>query len=73
VPPAEPTLAAFRNPLARYFAAARPAFLSVTLAGCLLGLASAFAGGVALDPAIRATIGAALVHGALLAAALLAT
>jgi 1,4-dihydroxy-2-naphthoate octaprenyltransferase len=51
MPPAEPTLDAFRNPLARYFAATRPAFLSVTLAGCLLGLASAYGGGVALDPA----------------------
>jgi len=51
MPPAEPTLAAFRNPLARYFAATRPAFLGVTLVGCLLGLASAYAGGVGLDPA----------------------
>jgi 1,4-dihydroxy-2-naphthoate octaprenyltransferase len=49
MPSAEPTLAAYRNPLARYLAATRPAFLSVTLVGCLLGLASAFAGGVALS------------------------
>jgi 1,4-dihydroxy-2-naphthoate octaprenyltransferase len=47
---AEPTLAAYRNPLARYFAATRPAFLGVTLIACLLGLAAAFADGVALHP-----------------------
>lgn len=47
---AEPTLAAYRNPLARYLAATRPAFLSVTLVGCLLGLASAQAGGAVLRP-----------------------
>ncbi|MDH4096564.1 MAG: prenyltransferase [Betaproteobacteria bacterium] len=46
----EPTLSAYANPLARYFAATRPAFLSVTLIGVLLGLASAHAGGVALNP-----------------------
>jgi 1,4-dihydroxy-2-naphthoate octaprenyltransferase len=50
MPAAEPTLAAYRNPLARYFAATRPAFLGVTLVGCLLGLAAAFADGVALRP-----------------------
>lgn len=49
MPAAEPTLAAYRNPLARYFAATRPAFLGVTLVGCLLGLAAAAADGVALD------------------------
>jgi len=51
MPPAEPTLDAFANPLARYFAATRPAFLSVTLVGCLVGLASAGAGGAVLNPA----------------------
>jgi len=51
MPAAEPTVEAFRNPLVRLFAATRPAFLSVTLVGCVLGLASAHAGGVALDPA----------------------
>jgi 1,4-dihydroxy-2-naphthoate octaprenyltransferase len=50
MPPAEPTLAAFPNPFARYFFATRPAFLSVTLVGCVLGLASAYAGGASLDP-----------------------
>lgn len=38
----EPSPAAFANPAKRYFAATRPAFLSVTLVGCLLGLASAY-------------------------------
>jgi 1,4-dihydroxy-2-naphthoate octaprenyltransferase len=48
--PLEPTLAALPNPLMRYFAATRPAFLSVTFVGCLLGLASAAASGMRLDP-----------------------
>jgi 1,4-dihydroxy-2-naphthoate octaprenyltransferase len=47
--PPEPTLAALPNPLLRYFAATRPAFLSVTFVGCLIGLASAAGGGVRLD------------------------
>jgi 1,4-dihydroxy-2-naphthoate octaprenyltransferase len=41
----EPTLARLPNPVLRYFLATRPAFLSVTLIGCLVGLASAFASG----------------------------
>lgn len=49
-PPAEPTLAAYPSPLLRYFAATRPAFLSVTFAACLLGLAVAALDGVALNP-----------------------
>lgn len=49
--PVEPTLAALPNPLIRYFAATRPAFLSVTFVGCLLGLASAFFDAVPIDPA----------------------
>jgi len=40
--PAEPTPQRFANPVARYFAATRPAFLSVTLMACLIGLASAY-------------------------------
>jgi 1,4-dihydroxy-2-naphthoate octaprenyltransferase len=51
-PPVEPSLAALPNPVLRYFAATRPAFLSVTFVGCLLGLASAKAGGMPLDPAL---------------------
>lgn len=47
--PAEPTLAAFPHPLLRYVVATRPAFLSVTLFACLIGLATAYAGGVRLD------------------------
>jgi 1,4-dihydroxy-2-naphthoate octaprenyltransferase len=49
----------------RYFVATRPAFLSVTFVGCLLGLASAALGGVALDP-LKATVTllfALLAHG----------
>lgn len=47
---AEPTPERFSNPLLRHVAATRPAFLSVTLIGCLIGLASAHADGVALRP-----------------------
>jgi len=49
--PAEPTLEAFdRHPVGRYMAATRPAFLSVTLVACLIGLASAHGTGVSIDP-----------------------
>ncbi len=50
--PMEPTLEALPNPFLRYFAATRPAFLSVTFVGCLLGLASAAASGVSVVPAL---------------------
>lgn len=50
MPPSEPTLALYRSPLARYLAATRPAFLGVTFAGCLVGFATALAGGAALRP-----------------------
>lgn len=50
MPPAEPQLALRHQPLKRYFFATRPAFLSVTLVGCLLGLATAHVGGVTLEP-----------------------
>ena len=49
--PLEPTIAALPNPALRYLLATRPPFLSVTLFACLIGLATAYAGGVALDPA----------------------
>lgn len=49
--PLEPSLAALPNPFLRYFAATRPAFLSVTFVGVLVGLASAAAAGAQLDPA----------------------
>jgi len=48
--PMEPTLAALPNPLLRYFAATRPAFLSVTFVGVLVGLSPAATTGMALDP-----------------------
>lgn len=50
MPPSEPQLALLRHPLKRYFLATRPAFLSVTLVGCLIGLATARVGGVSLEP-----------------------
>lgn len=48
-PPHEPSLSAFAHPLIRYFAATRPAFLSVTLVAVLLGFATAWHGGLQLD------------------------
>jgi 1,4-dihydroxy-2-naphthoate octaprenyltransferase len=47
--PMEPTLATFQNPLARYFAATRPAFLTASLMACLLGLALAWHDGLAFS------------------------
>jgi 1,4-dihydroxy-2-naphthoate octaprenyltransferase len=41
VAPMEPTPAALANPVKRYLLATRPAFLTIALAGCLLGFASA--------------------------------
>lgn len=59
---AEPSLAALSNPLHRYFAATRPAFLSITFFGCLLGFASAVHDGVRFDiPAALVTLLFALV------------
>jgi 1,4-dihydroxy-2-naphthoate octaprenyltransferase len=46
----EPTLAALPSPLLRYFLATRPAFLAITLVGCVLGLATAVHAGIALHP-----------------------
>ncbi len=51
----EPSLARLPHPLMRYFVATRPAFLSVTFVGVLLGLASASLGGIRLDP-LQATV-----------------
>jgi len=53
--PLEPTLDSLPHPLLRYFVATRPAFLSVTFVGCLVGLATAALSGIALDP-LKATI-----------------
>ena len=41
--------APFPNPFARYFAATRPAFMTVTFAGSLIGLGSAVAAGLDID------------------------
>ncbi len=49
IAPGEPHPARLTHPLWRYFLATRPAFLSVTLVGCLVGLATAHHGGVAID------------------------
>jgi 1,4-dihydroxy-2-naphthoate octaprenyltransferase len=43
---AEPSRERLTNPFARYLLATRPAFLTITLAGVLLGFATAVAGGV---------------------------
>lgn len=50
--PLEPTLEALQNPVLRYFAATRPAFLSVTFVGCLLGLATAAYSGISVGPSL---------------------
>jgi 1,4-dihydroxy-2-naphthoate octaprenyltransferase len=63
--PLEPTLDTLPYPWMRYFVAVRPAFLSVTFVGCLLGLATAALSGVTLDP-LKATVTllfALLAHG----------
>ena len=52
--PIEPSLATFQNPLARYFAATRPAFLSASLMACLIGLAIARHSGIVLIPELAA-------------------
>lgn len=64
--PPEPTCERFANPLARYAAATRPAFLSVTLVGCLIGLAAARADGVALEAAraVLTVLAALVAHAA---------
>jgi 1,4-dihydroxy-2-naphthoate octaprenyltransferase len=53
--PREPSRERLANPFLRYLLATRPAFLSITLAGCLLGFATARADGVPFDGA-RAAI-----------------
>ena len=47
--PLEPSRTRLANPFARYLLATRPAFLTITIAGCLLGFATAVAGSVAFD------------------------
>lgn len=50
MPPREPTLAALPNPFLRGLLATRPAFLTVTLAACLIGLATVHLHGLPIDP-----------------------
>lgn len=45
----EPTAERMRDPLKRYLSATRPAFLTITLVGCVLGIACARADGVAVS------------------------
>ena len=47
--PLEPSRARLANPFSRYLLATRPAFLTITITGCLLGFATAVAGGTAFD------------------------
>lgn len=54
-PAQEPTPDCYANPLVRGLAATRPAFLSVTLVACLIGVAAAYADGAAID-ALRAVV-----------------
>ena len=49
MPALEPALSRFPNPVLRYLAATRPAFLSITLVACLIGLASAHFSGLPLQ------------------------
>jgi 1,4-dihydroxy-2-naphthoate octaprenyltransferase len=49
---AEPLPETFPNPLVRYFAATRPAFLSATFVACLLGIAAASNGGTQINASL---------------------
>lgn len=62
----EPAPERLTNPLKRYFLATRPPFLLASLVPCLVGLASAAAGGAALKPllAVLTVLGALLFHAA---------
>jgi len=62
----EPTPEQFTNPVARYFAATRPPFLSATLVACLLGLAVAASSGIAINTvaALITVLLALLIHAA---------
>jgi 1,4-dihydroxy-2-naphthoate octaprenyltransferase len=63
---AEPYPEQLANPLKRYFLATRPPFLLASLVPALLGLATAYAGGVMLSwlTALLTVIGAVMVHAA---------
>ena len=60
----EPARERLANPFARYFLATRPAFLTITLAGCVLGFATAVVDGAAFGwtRAIATLLLAALAH-----------
>ncbi len=60
----EPTLELFANPVARYFAATRPAFLGASLMAGLIGLASAWHDSLAINGfmAVATTLFALLAH-----------
>lgn len=62
--PFEPTPERLRSPLLRYLLATRPAFLTITLAGCLLGMSSAWSNGVSFNfnAAIATVLLALLAH-----------
>ena len=64
VRPREPQPEQFGTSVARYLGATRPAFLSVTLVACLLGLSTAHHGGVTLDltTAVVTVLGALVAH-----------
>jgi 1,4-dihydroxy-2-naphthoate octaprenyltransferase len=50
--PLEPSPERLRNPALRYVLATRPAFLTITLAGCSLGFSVAFYSGISFNAAI---------------------
>jgi len=52
--PVEPSLERLRNPILRYFMATRPAFLTITLVGVLLGFATAWHDGAPFDVGVAA-------------------
>jgi 1,4-dihydroxy-2-naphthoate octaprenyltransferase len=62
--PLEPSRERLANPVVRYLLATRPAFLTITLAGCLLGMATAVADGAAFGwaRALATLLLAALAH-----------
>lgn len=63
-PPAEPTPDTLTSPAARYFLAARPAFLIASFVPCLIGFATAYAGGyrVGFLTTLLTSLGALFAH-----------
>jgi 1,4-dihydroxy-2-naphthoate octaprenyltransferase len=62
----EPSLAALPNPVTRYFLATRPGFLTITVVGGLIGLASSLHTGLRLEAtrALLTLLGALIAHAA---------